>query len=78
MGFEQAHDKIVLWTNWSGEIEQYTMKGSIYTDKDGKGRKKTQKQCLTEGELMTRVEFKFRATWSPAAHPHSLFVLEKL
>lgn len=40
MGFEQAHDKIVLWTNWSGEIEQYTTKGSIYTDKDSKGRKK--------------------------------------
>lgn len=59
-------------------VGEYTMKGSIYTDKDGKGRKKTQKQCLTEGEQMTRVEFKFRATWSPAVHPHPLCVLEKL
>lgn len=40
MGFEQAPDKIVLRTDWSGKIEQCTSKNSVYTAKDGKGRKK--------------------------------------
>lgn len=42
------------WDDHIRKIEQYAIVGSVYTAKDGKGQKESQRQCLNEAEKMTK------------------------